>query len=242
MPFGKIYLAVSFLKKGVGHMKRKLASLMLIIMGIFILVYPKLSQIYYDSRQDQLIRQWQHSFQNIHNGEDPADTVEEIERNPYNHVSAATEPNLTEPEIGESPEIPEIAMPDNMEGLLIIDKIDLNLPILTGATEQNLKTTAASIENTGEMGQVGNYALAGHRNHAYGRNFNRLDELVEGDQILVDNGDEQFQYTVLEKLYVLPEEVWVLESNGEDREITLVTCHPIDTGTHRLIIKGKITS
>lgn len=225
-------------------MKRKLASLILIGIGIFILSYPKLSQIYYDHRQDQLARQWQNSFQNIHSGEDATDTdepAEEIGWYPYNYTRATTESAQTEAGADESAEKPEIAMPDNMEGMLIIDKIDLALPILSGASEENLKTTVASIENTGELGQVGNYAVAGHRNHAYGRNFNRLDELDEGDPIIVDNGVEQFEYTVQEKLYVLPEDVWVLESNGEDREITLVTCHPIDTGTHRLIIKGKVT-
>lgn len=217
-------------------MKRKLASLMLICIGIMILTYPKLSQIYHDARQDRLVQQWQHSFQNIHSGEDSQ--AEDVSNEPYRftNVNTAFAPSNSEPSEDKVP-----ARPDNMEGLLVIDTIDLSLPILSGATEENLKTTAASIENTGEMGQVGNYAVAGHRNHAYGRNFNRLDELDEGDQIVVDNGEEQFEYTVFEKLYVLPEEVWVLESNGEDREITLVTCHPIDTGTHRLIIKGKIT-
>lgn len=219
-------------------MKKKLASLMLICIGIFILSYPKLSQIYHDARQDRLVQQWQHSFQNIHSGEESQ--AEDVSNKPYRFTNVNTA-FVSAPSNSESSEDKVPARPDNMEGLLVIDTIDLSLPILSGATEENLKTTAASIENTGEMGQVGNYAVAGHRNHAYGRNFNRLDELDEGDQIVVDNGEEQFEYTVFEKLYVLPEEVWVLESNGEDREITLVTCHPIDTGTHRLIIKGKIT-
>ncbi|WP_010268112.1 class D sortase [Paenibacillus senegalensis] len=216
-------------------MKRKLASLMLICIGIIILGYPKLSQIYYDAQQEKLIRQWQHSFQNIRSGEDSL--LADAGNSSASYVSTAFVPAAG----NEPAEEQTLARPENMEGMLVIDKIDLNLPILSGATEENLKTTAASIENTGEMGQVGNYAVAGHRNHAYGRNFNRLDELEEGDRIIVDNGEEQFEYTVFEKLYVLPEEVWVLESNGVDREITLVTCHPIDTGTHRLIIKGKMT-
>ncbi|WP_313636591.1 class D sortase, partial [Paenibacillus sp.] len=129
---------------------------------------------------------------------------------------------------------------DAAEGILTIGNIDLTLPILHGATQENMKKTVASIVNTGKAGEVGNYAVAGHRSRTYGRNFNRLDELTLGDHIEVDNGKEQFEYTVTEKLYVKPDEVWVLEPNGKDKEITLVTCDPIVNPTHRLIIKGKI--
>ena len=44
----------------------------------------------------------------------------------------------------------------------------------------------------------------------------------------------------MEKLYVKPEEVWVLNGNKTDKEVTLITCHPQVNPTHRLIIKGKI--
>jgi len=43
----------------------------------------------------------------------------------------------------------------------------------------------------------------------------------------------------LKKFYVKPEELWVLEGDKENEEITLITCHPIINPTQRLIIKGK---
>lgn len=128
----------------------------------------------------------------------------------------------------------------HMEGMLIIDKIEFRQPILKGATQNNLNISVASVENTGKAGEIGNYAVAGHRNRSYGRNFNRLEEVETGDTIVVDSGEAQFEYVVTEKLYVYPEEVWVLYSNKKDKEITLITCHPMKNPTHRLIIKGKI--
>ena len=127
-----------------------------------------------------------------------------------------------------------------MEGILLIDKINLKIPILTNATQANMKVSVASITNTGRPGAVGNYAIAGHRNLTYGKNFNRLDEVDIGDLITVDTGTKQYVYKVGEKLYVLPEEVWVLNGNGKDREITLITCHPMENPTHRIAIKGKL--
>lgn len=215
-------------------MKIKVVSIALIVIGIVVLCYPKLTEVYYDYQQQELVKEWEDSLNNIQSIDDLAPTPHETE----NSVNATTHD-------GADKQIKETTKPDfssykNMEGVLVIDKIDLLLPILHGATNENMRTTVASIVNTGKVGEVGNYAIAGHRNRTYGRNFNRLDELKIGDTIDVDNGDAQFVYTVTEKLRVKPEEVWVLEGNNKDKEITLVTCDPMVNPTHRLIIKGKI--
>ncbi|MGZ9587342.1 class D sortase [Paenibacillus marinisediminis] len=213
-------------------MKIRILSVLLIVAGIVVLSFPKLSEMYYSNQQEQLVKEWQESFNNIQS------------------VSSQTEETTVEDEQSSSSEVAtnkqalskqDFDANKDMEGILKIDKIDLLLPILHGATQSNMKTTAASIENTGTAGEVGNYAIAGHRNYTFGRNFNRLDELEVGDAIQVDTRDQQYEYIVTEKLVVKPEEVWVLEGNGKDKEITLVTCEPMVDPTHRLIIKGKIT-
>lgn len=131
-------------------------------------------------------------------------------------------------------------MPKNIEGVLLIKKINLKLPILTDATVENLKVSIASMAHTGKPGELGNYAIAGHRNLTYGKNFNRLDEVALGDVIQVDTGNKLFDYMVEEKEYVLPTDVSVLKGNGKDREITLITCDPMVNPTHRLIVKAKM--
>ncbi|MBM7614774.1 class D sortase [Alkaliphilus hydrothermalis] len=121
-------------------------------------------------------------------------------------------------------------------GILKISKINLNLPILQGATEKNLKIGAAVVRGTTPLGDIGNTALAGHRSHTYGRFFNRLDELEVGDQILIEKEGEIYQYKIYKKHIVIPEDVTVLNRNNKDQILTLVTCHPLYTSTHRLII------
>jgi len=223
-------------------MTRKIIAMLLMFTGIVVLSYPTLAEEYYDYQQQKLVQEWQQSLQSIHNGDDDVLPAEEEPVAAVQPAEAANQETVAAASETEKKELPDFKSYPNMEGILMIDKIDLVLPILHGATDKNMKTTVASIEHTGKAGEIGNYAIAGHRNRTYGRNFNRLDEIQTGDKIEVDDGERVYNYTVTEKLIVKPEEVWVLEGNGSDKEITLVTCHPIENPTHRLIVKGKIVS
>ena len=215
-------------------MKRRVISTLTIIIGLVLLVYPKVSEVYNNYQQKKIVKEWQQSLGSseeiMDNGvgsilpgslESDKDSGDEEEKNRKN------EKKLTE---GYTKK--------NIKGMLKIEKINLNLPILSGAIEENLKISVASIEHTGNAGEFGNYAIAGHRSRTYGRNFNRLEEVEIGDIIEVDKGEKIYKYTVVEKLFVKPEETWVLNNNKNIKGITLVTCHPmVDNPTHRLIIK-----
>ena len=244
----------------------KILSIGFIIIGLLIIIYPKASELYRTYQQQKLLKEWQQSFDmigknsssNNHIGYDNYNeeaelngtiepnnqNVEDIESGSHGDAENVNDSNNTindnSNEANGDSILEKVKENYPIEGILMIDKIDLKLPILTDATENNMKISVASIKGTGKPGQIGNYSIAGHRSHTYGRNFNRLNEVKAGDLIKVDDGNEQFSYEVTEKLYVKPDEVWVLESNGIDKEITLVTCHPMINPTHRLIIKGKI--
>lgn len=213
-------------------MKMKIVALLLIVTGIVVLFYPTMAEKYHDKQQEKIVREWQNSMHNINNGDDALEesSISETVKAQIAEDDSASDRNKDS----------NLSQYPNAEGLLMIDKINLKQPILHGATASNLNITLGSVENTGIAGEIGNYAVAGHRNRTYGRNFNRLDEIVIGDKIQVNNGSETFEYTVTEKLYVKPEEVQVLDPNGVDREITLITCHPMVNPTHRIIVKGKI--
>ena len=207
-------------------MKRKIIPVIIRLTGVSRLLYPWLAERYDNYQQQRLAEIWQQSLASVEDNEagQQQENNAEVEDREKGRREEATKR--------------EAYVKRNMDGMLKIEKINLDLPILKEATEKNLITSVASM--TGKAGEKGNYAIAGHRNRTYGRNFNRLDEVVVGDLIEVDAGKAQFKYIVTEKLYVKPEEVWVLNSNQVDKEITLVTCHPMVKPTHRLIIKGKM--
>ncbi|MBI4770896.1 MAG: sortase, partial [Chloroflexi bacterium] len=99
------------------------------------------------------------------------------------------------------------------------------------------------------LGQVGNTVLDGHHN-VYGEVFRPLVNISIGNAITLFSGDRAFNYTVTEK-YILPEVGQPLEvrkKNAEfvlpttDERITLITCWPYTSNTHRLIVIARPVS
>lgn len=99
--------------------------------------------------------------------------------------------------------------------------------------------------NSALLGVSGNTVLNGHHN-VYGEVFGRLVDLQPGDKIYVYSGQRRYAYVIANKL-ILPEygpnitlkqrlqnARWILPS--DDERLTLVTCWPAYSNTHRLII------
>jgi LPXTG-site transpeptidase (sortase) family protein len=96
------------------------------------------------------------------------------------------------------------------------------------------------------LGVGGNTVLNGHHN-AYGNVFEHLIDVEEGDLIVVSSGEYDFHYIVTIKL-LLPERFQTFETRMEnttwieptdDERVTLVTCWPATSNTHRLIIVAE---
>jgi LPXTG-site transpeptidase (sortase) family protein len=102
---------------------------------------------------------------------------------------------------------------------------------------------AGQITTTAPLGAVGNTVLIGHHN-VYGEVFGHLVDLNVGDQITVYSGDQEFLYGITQKLIFReqdePLEVRLKNAQWigltQDERLTLVTCWPYDSNTHRLII------
>jgi LPXTG-site transpeptidase (sortase) family protein len=98
-------------------------------------------------------------------------------------------------------------------------------------------------EGTALAGAPGNTVLNGHHN-IYGEVFGRLHELTQGDAVEVDSGGRTLHYTVRQVMILeerglpmqqrLENARWVLPS--QDARLTLVTCWPPESNTHRLIV------
>jgi sortase A len=93
------------------------------------------------------------------------------------------------------------------------------------------------------LGAPGNTVLNGHHN-IKGEVFRDLYQLQTGDEIDVFSGDQEFRYTVVYTA-VLPERNQPLEvrlANAEwiqpteDERITLITCWPYESNTHRVVV------
>jgi len=100
--------------------------------------------------------------------------------------------------------------------------------------------------NSARLGQPGNTVLNGHHN-VYGEVFRDLIDLEEGDEILMYDEDQEYEYqvTVTEILPERGQDLAVRLENAqwiaptEDERITLVTCWPYTDNSHRLIVVAE---
>lgn len=99
------------------------------------------------------------------------------------------------------------------------------------------------------LGEPGNTVLNGHHN-VYGKVFENLDKLVSGDEIFIYGNDFHVYKYVVSNTMILPERDVTLEERlenarwilpSEDERITLITCWPYFSNTHRLIIVASPT-
>jgi LPXTG-site transpeptidase (sortase) family protein len=97
--------------------------------------------------------------------------------------------------------------------------------------------------NSAYLGEKGNTVINGHHNE-FGKVFGNLINLKPGETIYVYSGDKVFPYIISNKMILkeknedlqtrLANSSWIQPS--EDERLTLITCWPPETNTHRLII------
>jgi sortase A len=143
---------------------------------------------------------------------------------------------------------------------LIIPSINLDAPIIQAEQDEIITdgVTYAQWQAPNEfaggwhrdsagLGQVGNTVINGHHN-INGEVFKDLDKLTEGERISV-YGEDGNRYSFLVTNVMILEERdapleqrlenarWILPS--DDERLTLITCWPYYSNTHRLVIVAK---
>ena len=103
-------------------------------------------------------------------------------------------------------------------------------------------------EQTQKIGEVGNFAIAGHRS-GYGEPLAHVDTLQKGDYIIVRTNNYWYVYQYTSYELVDPSHTSVLNpvpnsgGTATERIITMTTCHPrYTTATKRWISYGKLVS
>lgn len=126
-------------------------------------------------------------------------------------------------------------------GSLDIPKINVELPIRHGTSEETLSQGIGHIQGTSLPigGENTHSVLTGHRGLPSAKLLTRLDEMKEGDYFFLRICTETLAYKVCRIQTVKPEDVSALEiSKGEDL-VSVITCTPYGLNTHRLIVTGS---
>lgn len=91
-------------------------------------------------------------------------------------------------------------------------------------------------------GEVGNFAIAGHR-AGNGGPMRLIEKFQDGDLVYVETATTKYTYRYLESKIVLPDEIGVIapepagltKKSGPGKYLTLTTCTPIYVNTERFI-------
>lgn len=118
--------------------------------------------------------------------------------------------------------------------------------VVEGVDLKTLNKAPGHFPHTALPGQVGNYAVAGHR-ATHGEPFAHLDRLVEGDKVYVESADGWFTYQVTWSRIIAPNHTEILApvagkpgQTATARTLTLVTCNPRWGSTERLVVGAQL--
>jgi len=199
--------------------KRKIiryGGIALIIAGLVVLIWPFYINFVMVRREADVLASWGEGLASPGTGD-----------NEGNGQKAGEETELIDPE-------------QKLPFKISIPEIDMEWMVNEGTDSRTLKQGPGFFVGSAFPGEIGTCVVAGHRT-TYGAPFSRLDELEEGDEIIIETtGNEEFTYIVTGQEAVLPTDLSVLE-NTDYPSLVLSTCTPKYFATRRLIIFARIT-
>lgn len=145
---------------------------------------------------------------------------------------------------------PSSKIPGNAVALMRIPEFgpQFEVAVVTGTTEYSLSVGVGWFDHTAAPGQVGNFAVAGHRG-ASGP-FVPLLDLKPGSRVIVETRDATYVYALTNdpnKLTVDKYQTWVIdpvpgepEAKPTKRLITLITCRNFFHSAERSVAFGEL--
>lgn len=200
-------------------MIRKILAAILITAGLAAMSVPLFYHFYGNHKTNELIEQFEQNMEQEHKEDGEKEGEKEAE-------AADTKAPISEEEAA-------LLSSGDVVGLIEIEALELKYPIVEGADSKQLAYGIGHIPDTAAIGNKGNCVLAGHRGSRYGTYFKYLGRLSEGDTVKVmDKEGNVYLYEVVSSEVVGPYDNSV-KAQGEETELTLLTCE--NSGTMRLI-------
>jgi len=119
-------------------------------------------------------------------------------------------------------------------------------PVVKGTDLSVLDEGVGHYEGTAAPGEVGNFALAGHR-VTYAKPFGQIAELRRDDPVVIETRDTWYVYRVLRHLIVRPDQVDVVAPVPQQRGatptkrlLTMTACHPRYSAEQRYVVIAEL--
>ena len=119
-----------------------------------------------------------------------------------------------------------------------VPAIGVNAPIVMGDGWEQLKKGVGQHLGTANPGEAGNLVLSAH-NDIFSEIFRDLDQLKEGDEIIIITQDRSFTYVITGTQVVEPDRVDLLAPTSNST-ITLISCYPYRVDDQRIVVQGVL--
>ena len=215
------------------------------VTGLGIALYPAISNFFQERQQEQLVEEYRNQVAAME--QEMYDKLfaeaEEYNRRLYEEdidfISIEGERSKLEAEGLYYQELLKIEE-DAIMGYLVIDKLDVRLPIDYGTEEEVLQKRVGHMEGTSLPvgGESTHAVLFGHRGLPSSKLFTDLDQMEIGDTFEIYVLNRRLVYEVDQILVVTPGTTENLEIEEGKDYVTLVTCTPYAVNTHRLLVRG----
>ena len=211
--------------------RRRVANA-LILVGFVVIFFPFSTEIYGYMAQSRLNKQWDNQ---VAAQERQALKAQERQITRLGSRVVTTEETVLKAVVGPLAKAKQQNLPATR---IKIPKIGVEQVVLTGVGPEVLKNGPGHYSGTALPGQRGNVGVAGHR-VTYTHPFNRLDELVPGDIIVLETLDNIYEYSVAWSKTLSPDDVSALMPT-EDARLTLTTCTPKYSAKQRLDVQAVL--
>lgn len=217
--------------------KVKVILIVTFIIGLFILLYPSVSQYINSFNQSTVITDYDKMF--INNKD--VDYTEDFNKAyAYNAELAKLRYPLAQYE--KLSGYDELINVNNtgMMGYISINKIKVEIPIYHTTDKDVLNIAVGHLEGSSlPVGGKGSHSvLSAHRGLPSAKLFTDLNKIEVGDVFEITVLDKKLTYQVDQIRVVEPNDVTELRINENEDYVTLMTCTPYGINSHRLLVRG----
>lgn len=127
-------------------------------------------------------------------------------------------------------------------GYLVIDKINVKLPIYHGSDTSTLQNGIGHLKGSSlPVGSISSHVvLAGHTGMPSSKLLTDLVKLEVGDKFQIIVLNKTYTYEVDQILVVEPSDTENLNIEENKQYATLITCTPLGVNSHRLLVRGYL--
>lgn len=224
-------------------MKKKLLNIGLILgalLGVLLLFFPHISFMFAGYNQSYVTSQYDEALCQI-----DEETLRQIITSAEQYNENLKGDSIQDPFLpGSGKVLPQDYLTqlnvNGVMGYVRIPKINVDLPIYHGTSDETLQKGVGHLEGTSlPIGGAGTHsAITGHTGLTTAKMFTDLGKLELGDEFYICVLGETRAYRIDQIKVVEPDMLDDLKANSTGEYVTLITCTPYSLNTHRLLVRG----